>query len=539
MATGAPLTRIEFIKQQLRGLAPSADWNLQGVDRLQELAEIFERNGITDLWQLKLVPVTYQVEKPGQWVGTEAGDEWHPATVETVQGYAFDYYGKRFGFLGGPDEVVNEPIFDQSMNGHAIAWSARGHGNVSYMVQPNKAKTALEIVPVWNSSSDAGFIRSSLLTAIAFFASVLLPVIGTAAGAAVGSAVVPASFAAAYPGVTAALGNIAISTALNGGNVEQAVKGAALGYVGGVAGMHAGGLALSATDSQLIGSLANVAARTAIQGGDIKQAVGLSLINAGASSMFNFDFEPVSDIFTPLPIDTTNAFTGGGFDTGNFQLDFTDGNFNFDNPAVLPVIGFQLPTDGGGNWYDTDLLLGTGSDPRYDVFQWNPFVGDAAPAAVMAANSGNSVAPPAPSTPPPPNSNAYSPQQIVQGITQAALQALSVIKAYRQLDAPMVQTTARVAQPNGSVSVIGDNGLVQTRTANGQVIASRPPVGVPQATLNGNYIVNNGDGTYSVVSPDGKTARYSYSKDAPQSGGISPVLLGGGLLLAVLLLKGR
>lgn len=536
MATGAPVTRIEFIKQQLKGLAPSADWNMGGIDRLQELAEVFERNGITDLWQLKLVPVTYEDHKPGQWVGTEAGDVWHPAWTETVNGYAFDYYGKRFGFLGGPDEFVNEPIFDQSMNGHAIAWSARGHGNVSYMVQPNKAKTALEIVPVWASSSDAGFIRGSLMMALAFFASVLLPVVGTAVGTAIGSSVVPASFAAAYPGVTAAIGNIAISTALNGGDVEKAVKGAALGYVGGIAGAQAGGFALSATDSQLIGNLASVAARTAIQGGDIKQAVGLSLINAGATGMFNFDTEPVSDFFMSYPVDGPNAFTGGGFDTGNFQLDFTGGNFNFDNPAILPVIDFQIPTDGGGNWYDTDLLSSV-NGPQYDVFQWNPFVGDVAPAAVVAANAPNNAAPPAPTVPPPPNSTAYTPQQIVQGITQAALQALSVIKAYRQLDAPVVQTTARVVRPDGSVAVIGDNGLVQTRTANGQVVASRPPVGVPQATLNGNYIVNNGDGTYSVVSPNGQTARYSYGADAPQAGGISPVLIGGGLLLAVLLLK--
>lgn len=514
------LSRVDFIKQQLKGLAPDADWNLSDVDRLQELAEVFDRHGITDLWQLKLVPVTFTDLIPAWVEETESDRIEHPERTEVVNGYAFDYYGHRFGFLGGPDEFVNERMFEKTDVGFVIAWSARGHGNVSYVVRPNKQKTALEIAPVWQSSSDAGFIRSSLLTAIAFFASVLLPVVGTAVGTAVGSAVVPASFAAAYPGVTAALGNIAISTALNGGDVEKAVKGAALSYVGGIAGAQVGGVALSATDSQIIANLADVAARTAIQGGDIKQAVGLSLINQGATGMFNFD--TAVDV-----IQQDIDWTGDGFAFGETPFDFT-GYFDVGTFDVLPAVDFTLP-DLPQTSYDFTGDPFTLETPAYDVFQWNPFVGDAAPAAIVAGSSPNVAPPVAPTVPPPPNSGAYDPGKIVQGITSAALSALQVVKAYRQLDAPVIQQTARVVRPNGSVSVIGDNGLIQTRSATGQITASRPPVGIPQATANGNYVVNNGDGSYSIVSPAGQTARYAYSNEAPNAG-VSPLLIGGSLL---------
>ncbi len=525
------LTRVEFIKQQLSALSPGADWNLQGVDRLQELAEVFDRNGITDLWQLKLIPAEYVHVIPAWTEYSESDTVFHPESEQIVKGYAFDYYGRRIGFLGGPDEVVNEPIFEQTDLGFSIAWSARGHGNVGYYVRPNKQKTALEIVPVWGSSSDAAYVRGSLITAIAFFVSALLPVMGTAIGATVGSAVVPASFAAAYPGVTAAIGNIAISTALNGGNVEAAVKGAALSYVGGIAGAQAGGFAFSATDSQLIGSLADVAARTAIVGGDIKQAVGISLLNQGATSMFNFDTQPAYDLYTQ----TFDAdITSGGFGYGDEVL-----NFGLDDFGVNPVVDFTLPDLPGDFYFEEPNPLELPQNQSFDTFVWNPFVSEETPAALVAADTPNTVPPFAPTVPPPANSPAFSPTNVVQGITNAILLALQVVKAYRALDNPTVQSTARAVRPNGAVSVIGDNGLIQTRTTAGQVTAAKPPVGVPQATLSGNYIVNNGDGSYNVISPTGQSARYLYSADAPKSGEVSPWLIGGGLLAAFLVLKGR
>ena len=64
-------------------------------------------------------------------------------------------------------------------------------------------------------------------------------------------------------------------------------------------------------------------------------------------------------------------------------------------------------------------------------------------------------------------------------------------------------------------------------------------VGIPQATLDGNYIVNNGDGTYTVVSPDGRTAHYSYSSEmTTRFLGLTDnqLMLGAGALFAVALL---
>lgn len=518
------LSRVDFIAEQLKGLAPSAEWNMGGVDRLRELAAVFERNGITDLWRLKLIPVESAIYTPGAWVETESDRVWIEPRTEQIRSFAFEYEGKRFGFMGGPDEIVNDPYFEPNDPGYVIAWSARGRGNVSYVVRPNAAKTALEIVPVWASSSDAGFIRGSLMFAVSFFASVLLPVIGTAAGAAVGSAVVPASFAAAYPGVTAAIGNIAISTALNGGNVENAVKSAALGYVGATAGGFANSAALSVTDSTIAGRLADVAARTAIMGGDIKTAVGMELLGLGASGML-YDTSLPGSSFEVMP------YTGFGSDFNNPVVDLNIPVLQFEQPYTFDFpTDFGFPTGGG-------LTL----DPQpYDAFTWNPFVNDETALATAAAQSGVATAPTAPTVPPPPQSPVYNPSELIKGISNVALQTLAIVRAYRQLDTPVIQQTARTVRSNGAVAVIGDNGLIQTRQPNGQVTAARPPVGIPQATTNGNYIVNNGDGSYNIVSPTGQNARYSYSSDAPAGGlfgGVSPWVIGAGVVGLLYVMK--
>ena len=227
---------------------------------------------------------------------------------------------------------------------------------------------------------------------------------------------------------------------------------------------------------------------------------------------FGFDFSTPSD-----PYNFGGTFGPGGSDV--YVMEFP--------PIEGPSFDFTDPYNPGSNINVPD------------PFAVNPFLNPDAGIAGNAATSPGTTAPPGPTVPAPPNSPAYSPGAVFQQITQAALQALGVVKAFRQLDAPTVQPVARTVRPNGTVSVIGDNGLIQSRTTQGTVTASRPPVGVPQATLSGNYIVNNGDGSYNVISPSGQSVRYSYSNDTPANGlGIStPVLIGGGLLLLLLLKK--
>lgn len=536
----ATIDKVQFVAEQLRNISPNAEWNAAGIDRAQELARIMVRAGVTDLWALKLIPVSWEEHTPSRYVETEGGMVIEPGKTEVIKSYAFDYYGRRIGFLGTPDVSENRQSFELNDNGYAIAWSAEGHGNITYLVQPDTAARMLRIIPKWGSSSDAGEIRGALITAISFFAMTVLPMAGVSLGAVIGNAVLPASFAAAYPAVATAVGNVALSAALNGGDVKEAIKGVAVSSIAGGAGMQAGNFVQAASGSDLFGSVVNAATRVAISGGDVKQAVALELLSKGVTNMSADDnfilqsFNAGNDLpALDFPTDFTWNFDNVNFTGGDWwNSDPAQGGFDFGavfGNDVLPPVWFdEIPAM-------PDLQLPP-APVEIDAINWNPF---AAPTA----------APGSPITPPPtvqqpqnPNSGSYSPSQIVQGISAAAMSALQLIKAYRQLDTPAVQTTARNVASNGAVSVIGNNGLIQTRNANGSITSSVPPVGVPQATTSGNYIVNNGDGTYTVVSPTGQTQTVRYSAGVntatgSATGSIIPgvpnvlLLVGAGLLL--------
>lgn len=540
------LTKRQFIAEQLRKIAPDADWNQGGFDRADELAAIFERNGITDLWALKLIPVTVVENRGGYWEENEAGSIWIAPQIIEHQSYAFDYYGRQIGFLGDPDKPKNEPTFEKTNSGFIIGWSSVGKGHINYVVRPNAAKTAIEIVPVWASSSDADSIRGALISTLAFFAFTALPMAGISVGAAIGNAVLPASLTAAYPAVATAVGNIALSTALNGGDIQSAVKGALISQASGFAGAQAGGFVASATESALIGSLAEAATRTALSGGDVKLAVGMTLaregvnymdfnttgIGDGSSGGFDFfsgggDWSMPSNSFDVLA--PTTGFDIAQFNVGDwsFGADYFSGDFQ----PVVTLPGQSLD-EFSQTWSDQFIPpdLSQFNESGFDPSTWNPL------SQSLANPTGN---PPAqsPTNPPPANSGVWNPMQIIQGVTAAAMAAISVIKAYRSLDQPKINTTARVVRADGSVSVITDNGLVSTRSPTGQVTSSKPPVGVPQTTVNGNVVVNNGDGSYTVVAPDGRTATYRYSTGAAAASGegLSPMTLaliaGGAFLL--------
>lgn len=555
------MDKVQFVAEQLRKIAPTAPWDAHEIDRAVELAQILVRAGVTDLWALKLVPVSYTVTYQADVIrddGTplvqvsesDAGPVYAVAPgatwTETFKSYAFDYYGRRIGYLGTPDEPRNDPYFEPNNAGFLIAWSSVGKGHINYVVRPNAAKTGIEIAPVWGSSSDADFIRESLVSTLGFFAMVALPLAGVSLGAVIGNAVLPASFTAAYPAVASAVGNIALSTALNGGDIAGAVKGVVIGAASGFAGANVGGFAQTISGSQLIGNLAEVATRTALSGGDVKTAVGFALAKEGVNM---FDFGTAAPVADSSGFDLFTTGTGGDFTVtelpfGQYQIDvgnsFDMGGGFLDPSMPLPDFQYTNPfptfedlTAPGGldqYWGADPVPVNVDGSPALDQALdsglYNPFV--------TTATGTPTIAPSAPTTPPAPNSSVWNPMQIIQGITAAAMAAISVIKAYRSLDQPRINTTARVVRPDGSVSVITDNGLVSTRTPDGRVTSTRPPVGVPQSTVNGNTVVNNGDGTYTVVSPNGQTATYRYDAAAGAGGKLSPMtlaLLAGGAFL--------
>ena len=506
--------RVEFIAEQLRGASPGVDWVIGGIDRSIELAKILDRNDISDLWRLKLVPVRYTINHPPVWTETESSAGWSDAWTETVDSYAFDYEGQIIGFLGTPDRRENLPAFEKGEAGYRIAWSAEGHGNVGYVIRPNQSTGRLSIVPIWGSSSDAGDLRMAAIAFASFFAFTALPLVGVSVGNAIGSAVLPSAIATAYPGLATAIGNVALSAALNGGDVQSAVKNVVISTASG----GAGDLAQIASDSALIGSLTAAATEAAIRGDSIGDSVAMAALRHGASNVGDF-----------LDLTSDPIFTNGLTEwTPDFSFEW-DGSEIHVEPAKLDYV-IPLPDPIAFDVVQADSFSG---DVNWDPINWDVF-------SSPVTSTPNGAPPVVPIATPPPNSPAWNPATIVQGVSSAALAALQLVKAYRSLDTPTIQTTARARTANGAVSVVGNNGLIQTRQANGAITAGKPPVGVPQATPIGKYIVNNGDGTYTVVAPTGASQTLSYGDSEKQIfPGVPNVALLAGAAIGVALLARR
>lgn len=510
------MDRVDFVAEQLRKISPGVDWNVAGIERSSELAQILVRSGITDLWALKLVPVKYREWVDIGWTGGDAGEEV-PAHFEDRNGYAFDYYGNRFGYLGEWDRKANDSAFKTSDFGPLLAWSAEGHGNVSYVLAKNQQTGSLQIRPVWASSSDAGTVRMVAKLVIGTLVFTALPLAGVNVGAMIGNAVLPASIAASYPALTAAIGNVALSTAMSGGDIKTAVRNVVSSQIG--AGV--GGLAEVAGSSELIGALAESATTAALRGDDIKSAVFQSALTTGVPMLDFFGSEYSGPAF------------GGDVFGGGSQYDF---GFEAPNMGDIDPRLAEFPAQ--FDLLPDDAVLTANPGNAFESPDFDPVGFDAFDSGLLQSFQPSQTGiPTTPPIVPPASDNTFNPQNLIQGMTSAALSVIKVIDAYRKLDQPRINTQARNVGPGGQVSVVGNNGLIQTRTADGRVVAQKPPVGVPQATMSGDYIVNNGNGTYMIVSPAGDSRTLAYAPTVAQSGGMPWGLIAAGVGAFLLLRK--
>lgn len=507
----------DFVADQLKAAAPEAEWNAAGIDRAHELALILLRNGIIDLSQLGLIAVKVTPEHQ-LWE--------HPEATDAL---AFVYEGRQIGFMGTPDRIDR----DEFLQGTLCAWSAAGHGNVGYDVVPS-SRTGFKIVPHWASSSDAAEIR----TVVKFFASIMvsfaLPAAGIAVTQSIGAAVLGPTLAASYPALASAIGSVAISTAFNGGDIESAVKGAALSYVGGEAGQTVGSFAAAASDAEVIGKVAEACTRALISGGNVQQAAAVALLQNGGAvydAVAGNDTASLQSDIATRPIKTEVA-PMDTFDAGNGTYISVDPSPDAPFEPIAPI---------------SDGVSALPSFP--DIVQTS----DLQPLSVP--NGGSSSIVPAmgigmltaaPATEPPISATDPNPptsaREVVQTISQAALAALQLTAAYRALNGKVgVNTQARAVTPSGAVVAL-DSGVVQSRDAAGRIVNNRPPVGVPQSTVTGNITVNNGDGTYTLISPSGQRRVIQYGANtgadsifSSMAGWNWPIILGvGGLAVALL-----
>jgi hypothetical protein len=486
-----PYTALDFVADQLRAANPGGDWNSNGVDRARELGAILLRNGILEL--SKLGATRLEV--------TSREYPWSGAVTRTE--IALTYNGKTFGYLGTPTEPKNDPFLENYVR---VAWSAEGHGHVDYLCR--FTPQGFTIVPQWGSSSDWGTFREI----VRFFVTVYLMYLsaGTAsgAGATVGGTIMGAGFAAAYPALTAIIGNIAIGAYFSGGDVKSAVKNVLISQIAGAAGDFAGQVAYTATQIEILASLADVAVTALASGRDVETAVKMSLLQRGFSS--------VGEML---------ASTGENIVNDYESIDVTAYPVDGDaySPDVLPVVD-SIPSSAGAapDWQMPQFaeLPPVTFDPGppingSDVPAFTPS-GDRISQPIRTTDSGGAVA-------------------MVNSLSALALNALKLNQAWNQARNPAPVTQAR--RVTGSAVTSGnDAGVIITRGADGTVTATRPPVGVPQATTNGNFIVNNGDDTYTIIAPDGSRRVVAYGQNAGNDPASLPwplILAGAGLLISV------
>lgn len=484
MTTDRLRTQIGILNAAIgRAFSTDKDWNVQLIGKL---ADWLALQGITNVLQLS------HFQDKGAGVAFFYNRDTGQVLDRQLAGFATGQW------IDNPGYASNDTL---------TVFTQDGRFNVFVNVRFSQDGYPYFYTLTQDTGSDWVDIRGGVI----FVASVVV----TAGFASLGSAIGNAMFAgtAVPASVSTAIGNVIVTTALNGGDVQAAAIGAVTGGVGGVA----GGVVTSATGAQWIGQAAAAATAALARGGDVTTAVSQSLLMSGVRNMSDiFDWmgsTPVVDDMTPIDPTGNNQVQytfGGDVSTGYGNTGYyTDSNgisYGYDASGNLVVV--DVDSNGVGFYEDSD-----GYPAVADAGQ--PITaGDSISAAQLPAPAGSSQA----------GNTNYA------GIIMAGLQ---LVKAYQQSQMPVRTYTASTqAGANGYVNAV----------VNGKVVSGKPAVGVPYQTATGAIITNNGDGTYSTVNP--LTGNVTTSRYAAASSGLAGIdsktlLIGGAAVLGVLLLSQR
>lgn len=392
----------------------------------------------------------------------------------------------------------------------------------------------------------------------------LAPLIGAAVtfgglGSVLNVAIFGPATVAAYPAATAAFTNLTLQTALTGGDIEAAARSAAASLVGAEFGDVVG----SGLDSAQIGKVAAAAATAAVRGGDIDQAVIRALINIGAQSVDD-DSNPVYDFGEP---DYSNPVYDYGdyvtLDDIGVELDLIEINdilainddildaADIDPSSLFPdeygnlflasgeyvemsdtvyVDSIYVDAEGNIRAPDNNILIPSDEALNLTADQLSAEI-----ARMMDENAGTVVT----TAPAPASRPAATPPAASQTKWPSITDATKVLESIGKLAAQLKSTinavqTGTYRPPAGSTSTTGT--------------PRNTPVGVPITLPDGRVIVNNGNGTQTIRTPDGRTTTVSSSYSGATGaggGGLLPgvsnqaLLIGGAILVGAVLLARR
>jgi hypothetical protein len=407
-------------------------------------------------------------------------------------------------------DIVNSAAYNAGVNGGAqftvLSRDGRERDNIYLFF----TKDGFPVF--WNISEDTGSTWADVRTGLIFVGSIVLSVVGVPIASQLGGAVLGTEMAATYPALAQGIGQAAMSTLMNGGDIEKGVTSAVASYVG--AGV--GGQVASTTGSDIIGQATAAATRAYINDGDIQSAVLQSLVQNGVSNVqtlflsaapsptFDVTFDQGSQDLTAL----------GDLKMGDYYTDENGITYGLDAQGDLTVVdfvddqGIGYYTDAQGDTMVADTTSYSDLNQTYDASMPTTDVAQTAPIGGSGSTFNSSM------------------------LTSLATTALSLVGAYVKAGAPAIRTgTAN--------STVNANGTVTTRNANGTTTVTKPAVGTPYVTSGGSVITNNGDGTYSVVNANGQITTKSYTtSNSSGLGGIDPKMLFAGVaVLAILTMR--
>ena len=253
--------------------------------------------------------------------------------------------------------------------------------------------------------------------------------------------------------------------------------------------------------------------------------------------------EPVEVFTQPVEVpkmDDEFFWRGAEVEAPAFDVDFSDPfagvEWDFTDPVyTLPVADYGFPDEIYG-----PPIPGETYPPAYDVVT----VDDAAQlsADILVGGSGAGLVEVggnfAPN--PDPSSPGLSVGQILKDANSIMLDALKLVDSYRRLVNPQPPNRVVQARVGSSTVRATADGMIVTTDASGRTVRTKPPVGQPQMTTDGSMIVNNGNGTYTSISPSGAMATNRYPTTgaaAASSPYTTPLLIGGAILAIVALTR--
>lgn len=150
------------LSNQLRSMW-SGDWNISGIDRADELAQMLYGNGVTDWSKVGMRTTQGTVsELAPVWEQPSEDAPLYKDVTRDVNVWTYDGQD-RIGLLtaDGAGKTYGDYLRSNEKGDYEFASSMKGDGNVSYQLV-QKADGSYAPVPVWGSSSDMGTVQDIL-----------------------------------------------------------------------------------------------------------------------------------------------------------------------------------------------------------------------------------------------------------------------------------------------------------------------------------------------------------------------------------------